>query len=387
MVQLLNFWRLLAAFTVGTVVNLSWQDQVGQQMNGTALLGWAGLGSNLGFFSFGLGLVALSRLGYHLPAAKWPLSLAGLLAIYFIGSPLAFYVDSTAAIVMNSAGLTLFHTAFFAQLTAVAIDGSDFRLTRRGGTIGYGIAFLVASCRWPELSCSLVLVATLGLLGLRWVGGRRAIPYPPIAATSSTEPAPAVPTQNWWWQFVPVLVLFSTLGACARVYDSFGPPSLLGTTVGLFAIGTLLFIEVIILPLTQRIPGRFWIIAAVFGWAAAYGTLWLGPPWLILGVSLISINCCGQVVLQQRTQALAQRGTANLQAVLYIGSASAAGVVSTLAVSWSRGGEASVWALGLLTTSVALLIVGLTILVQDVIDAPRWWRPSALPHHPTPHES
>jgi len=385
MVQWINFWRLLAAFAVGTIVNLSWQDLIGQRPDGTALLGWVGLGSNLGFFAFGLSLVALSLIGYNLPASKWPLSLAGLLAVYFVGSPLASYAESTAAILINSAGLTLFHTAFFAQLTAAAIDGSDFRLTRRGGTIGYGIAFAVASCRWPELSCGLVLLGTAALLALLLIIGQASTLLPRIEIEAQPQTASKTPPPRWWFHFIPVLVLFATLGACARVYDSFGPPSLLGTAVGILAISALLLIEVIVLPLTSRIHGNFWIVAAVLGWGAAYGTLWLGSPWLILGVSLISINCCGQVVLQQRTQALAQPGTANLQAVLNIGSALAAGVVSTLAVSWSRTGETSVWTLGLFTSLAALLIVSMTIVSREATTGLRLECQSQVNRQRAPH--
>ncbi len=358
MVQWINFWRLLAAFVVGTIINLSWQDQIGQRSDGTAMLGWVGLGANLGFFVFGVTLVALSLVGYNLPASKWPLSLAGLLAIHIVGSPTALYLDSTAAILLNSALLTLFHTAFFAQLTAAAIDNSDFSRTRRGGTIGYGIAFAVASCRWPELSYGLLVVATVGLLGLQMPG--RTL----LQQVLEDPPAPPVldlsPRQRWL-RFIPLLILFATLGACARVYDSFGPASLMGTGVGLVAIGSLLLIEVVVLPLTRRLPGLFWVVAAIVGWLAAYSTLWLGSPWLIFGVSLVSINCCGQVILQGRAQQLSQRGSANLQAVMTIGSATAAGLVSALAVPWSRDGQSAVWILGLLTSLAGGIIVCVTL--------------------------
>jgi hypothetical protein len=358
MVQGINFFRLMAAFAVGTIVNLSWQDQILQLPDGTALLGWVGLGSNVGFFCFGLALILISLVGFNLPASKWPFSLAGLLAIYFVGSPYAAYGDSITAIVMNSAGLTLFHTAFFAQLTATAIDGSDFRLSRRGGTIGYGIAFGVASCRWPELSLGLVILATASLIALirpepslriELISGRETNAEPPVA-------------RRWlWMQVLPIVILFATLGACARVYDSFGPPLLLGKWVGLAAIGCLLTIEVIILPLTVRLKGSIWVVASVLSWIAAYGSLWLGSPWLIFGVSLISINCCGQVVIQERAQSLAKRGSANLQALLLIGSASAAGIVSSLAVPWSGRSDPPIWALGLTTALVALVVVIVTI--------------------------
>lgn len=361
MVQSINFLRLMAAFAVGTIVNLSWQDQILQRPEGPALLGWVGLGSNVGFFCFGLTVILLSLAGYNLPASKWPWSLAGLLAIYFFGSPYAIYVDTTAAIAMNSAGLTLFHTAFFAQLTATAIDGSDFRLSRRGGTIGYGIAFGVASCRWPELSLGLVILATTSLLAM--------VRSPqPLFQTLISEPLqqtePPLPGRVQWRQVVPILILFSTLGACARVYDSFGPPSLLGRWDGLVAIGSLLTIEVIILPLTSRLRGSIWVVASVVAWVAAYGAMWLGSPWLILGVSLISINCCGQVVIQEQAQSLAKRGSANLQALLLIGAATVAGIVSSLAVPWSRNSDAPIWALGLAMALIALIIVSLTVLIS-----------------------
>jgi hypothetical protein len=354
----LNFLRLMAAFAVATILNLSWQDQILQRPDGAELLGWVGLGSNLGFFTFGVSLILLSWAGHNLPASKWPFSLAGLLVIYFVGSPTALYVNSTAAIVFNSAGLTLFHQAFFAQLTATAIDGSDFRLSRRGGTIGYGIAFAVASVRWPELSLGLVILATVSLLMM-------IRPQPSLVETlvdeNAVNSASQVTRRSLWLQIVPILILFSLLGACGRVYDSFGPPMLLGTWDGLLAIGSLLTIEVVILPLTVRLKGSIWVVASVFAWIAAYGSLWLGSPWLIFGVSLISINCCGQVVIQERAQALAKRGSANLQALLLIGSAMAAGVVSTMAVPWSRSSTWPIWALGLFTALVALLIVFVTL--------------------------
>jgi hypothetical protein len=180
------------------------------------------------------------------------------------------------------------------------------------------------------------------------------------------EEPPAPPSldlspRQRWLRFIPLLILFATLGACARVYDSFGPASLMGTGVGLVAIGSLLLIEVVVLPLTRRLPGLFWVVAAIVGWLAAYGTLWLGSPWLIFGVSLVSINCCGQVILQGRSQALAQRGTANLQAIMTIGSATAAGAVSALAVPWSRDGQSAVWILGLLTTLAGAVVVCVTL--------------------------
>lgn len=322
------------------------------------MLGWAGLGANLGFFVFGVALVTAALVGYNLPASKWPLSLAGLVAIHFGGSPAALYAGTTAAILINSAFLTLFHTAFFAQLTADAIDNSDFSRTRRGGTIGYGIAFAVASCRWPELSHGLLLVAMVGLFGLQ-LPGRSVLQE--VLAEPSPATAPVLTARQRWARFLPLLILFATLGACARVYDSFGPASLMGTGVGLVAIGCLLSIEVIVLPLTRRYPSFFWVGAAIVGWLAAYSTLWLGSPWLILGVSLVSINCCGQVILQRRAQELAQRGTANLQSIMNIGSATAAGAVSALAVPWSRDGQSAVWILGLLTSLAGAVVVCVTL--------------------------
>ena len=358
MVQWINFLRLMAAFAVGTVVNLSWQDQILQQPAGTELLGWVGVGSNLGFFSFGMLLILLSLAGYNLPASKWPLSLAGLLGMYFLASPFAASVNTTAAIVLNSAGLTLFHQAFFAQLTATAIDGSDFSLSRRGGTIGYGIGFGIASFRWPDLSLGLVILASVSLLAM--IHPRSTL-VETLAAEHEAKPEPTGAQRGLWLQFLPILILFSTLGACGRVYDSFGPPLLLGKWDGLLAIGSLLSLEVFILPLTRRLKGSVWVVASVFGWMAAYGSLWLGTPWLILGVSLISINCCGQVVIQQRAQSLAKRGSANLQALLLIGSACAAGIVSALAVVWSASSPWPIWALGLFTACAGLLMVGLTL--------------------------
>jgi hypothetical protein len=358
MVQWINFLRLMAAFAVGTVVNLSWQDQILQQPAGTELLGWVGVGSNLGFFSFGMLLILLSLAGYNLPASKWPLSLAGLLGMYFLASPFAASVNTTAAIVLNSAGLTLFHQAFFAQLTATAIDGSDFSLSRRGGTLGYGIGFGIASFRWPDLSLGLVILASVSLLAM--IHPRSTL-VETLTAEHEAKPEPTGAQRGLWLQFLPILILFSTLGACGRVYDSFGPPLLLGKWDGLLAIGSLLSLEVIILPLTRRLKGSVWVVASVFGWMAAYGSLWLGTPWLILGVSLISINCCGQVVIQQRAQSLAKRGSANLQALLLIGSACAAGIVSALAVVWSASSPWPIWALGLFTACAGLLMVGLTL--------------------------
>lgn len=354
----INFLRLMAGFAVATIVNLSWQDQILQRTNGEELLGWVGVGSNLGFFFFGVALVLLSSAGYNLPAAKWPLSLAGLLGIYFVGSPLAASLDSVVAIVVNSAGMTLFHQAFFAQLTAAAIDDSDFSQTRRGGTIGYGIGFVVASYRWHELSLGWVLFISIALLAM--------IRTKPLLLdqlkneSQQTTNSNAV-NESVWRQFIPILILFSVLGACSRVYDSFGPPLLLGTWDGMLAIVSLLTIEVIILPLTKRLTGSVWVVASVFAWVAAYGSLWLGSPWLIFGVSLIGINCCGQVVIQQRAQALSKRGSANLQAILQIGSAIAAGIVSALAVPWLRSDEWPIWGLGLFTAFAAFIIVIATL--------------------------
>lgn len=352
-----NFLRLMAGFAVATIVNLSWQDQILQRTNGEVLLGWVGVGSNLGFLTFGVALVLLSWAGYNLPAAKWPLSLAGLLGIYFIGSPLAASLDSMVAIVLNSAGMTLFHQAFFAQLIAAAIDDSDYSQTRRGGTIGYGIGFVVVSYRWPELSLAWVLLISVALLAMIRT-------QPPLVDELKNESQKATDSNSGkgsvWRQFIPILILFSVLGACSRVYESFGPPSLLENWVGLLAIVSLLTIEVVILPLTKRLTGSVWVVASVFAWVAAYGSLWLGSPWLIFGVSVIGINCCGQVVIQQRAQSLSNRGSANLQAILQIGSAVAAGIVSALAVPWSRS-DWPIWALGLFTAFAAFIIVIATL--------------------------
>jgi hypothetical protein len=358
---MVHFFRLLACFAISACASFKWWSQLRAWPTGTgdgefAALGLAGLGSNLGMLFFGLLMLGMSVAGLTLRVSSWRLSMGLLVIFHFIGPSAAFWIAEVWAIVGYSAALTLVATVFTAQVTAGAIDGSDYSLARRGGSLGYGLAFVIASLgdpRWVDGLC-LITAAALWLNQPRPQATPAAhledVPIEPFDPTKSGVDWAVVKT------FLPLAVLFAGLAAAARVYDSFGPASLLGTREGIIGVSALIGLECILLPYTTKLRGLSWVLAALLAWIGAYALLWVGGWLQIVAVAFVGVNCCGQTVLQRRVQGLARPGSANFQAILIALGSLVAGTVSSLAVPWTREGATSIWLLGLSATFVVIAV-------------------------------
>lgn len=360
MVGTIGLWRILFVFALTSISSMTWfQGLKAIDPSGGANT-IAGFASNGGMLLFGSFLLLLAVRRQSIPAQRWQLSLI-LAVVMNLSQPIwLMFADNHVTVVVYSILLFVTSTLLTSQVTSLTMaESSNFPLDRRGGSLGYGLAYAVASTQVFWWASGLSILCAAALLAL------------PHMAELFDKSRPKEPrrrkrlrvTSNRTKLIVTTMFLFAMLSASSRIYESFSA-GLIGTQEGVGGVAVLVVLECFLLPKLDDRHAKRWIFIALAAWPAAY-LLLLQDGWLqVVAIACISANCCGQTVLQEQLQVASKPGNSQLQATMSVFAAATAAVVSYVSLGWRATEHGPIWALGLIASTITLCMAIPTLVLS-----------------------
>jgi hypothetical protein len=359
----IGLWRILFVFSLTSISNMTWFQGLKAIDPSGACNVMAGFASNAGMVVFGSYVAVLAMFQKRIPADRWHFSLM-LVVVINLSQPIWLaYADRQITIISYSILQFITNTLLASQVTVLTIaESSSFPHDRRGGSLGYGLAYGVASTLTPWLAIGIVILCALALLALNQKAGVFAKPQP---SKPSQNKSAQLPMRRIGLIFI-TMFLFAMLSASSRIYESFSA-GLIGTWQGVGGVALLVVLEWILLPKLDKRYANNWIFIALAAWPVAY-LLLLQDGWLqVVAIACVSANCCGQTVLQEQLQSTSKPGSSQLQATMSLLAAATAAVVSYFSLRWTEVDYGPIWLLGLIAATLAMTLSMPALLINTAL--------------------